>query len=335
MTSRRGFILNLLGLASTTLFAKIPHQSKNVSRIIKKLNSTENKLRKPVVISTWDFGIKANEAAWKILNANGRCIDAVEEGVHPIEADPAINTVGYGGLPDRDGFVTLDSCIMDEFRNAGSVAFLQDIVHASSVARMVMEKTPHVMIVGSGALEFALANGFKKTNLLTQESKEAWQKWLKENHYEPLKVDKHNHDTIGMLALDSSGNIAGVCTTSGLAFKMHGRVADSGIIGAGLFSDNEVGAAAATGLGESVIKVAGSHVVVEQMRNGKSPIEACKEAVMRIAEKQINYKEFQVAFIALNKAGETGAFAIQKGFQYAVYADGENKLIDADYLVKY
>ncbi|MHB8581556.1 MAG: N(4)-(beta-N-acetylglucosaminyl)-L-asparaginase [Ignavibacteriaceae bacterium] len=334
MASRRKFILNTLALTSAAVLTKIALPSEKFSKKIKKLNGVENKIRKPIVISTWNFGIKANEAAWKILSTNGRCLDAVEAGVHPIEADPKITTVGYGGLPDRDGFVTLDACIMDEYGNAGSVAFLQDIVHPSSVARMVMERTPYVMIVGSGALEFALANGFKKENLLTKESKESWQLWLNKNNYQPLKVDKHNHDTIGMLALDSSGNVAGVCTTSGLAFKMHGRVADSAIIGAGLFSDNGVGAAAATGLGESVIKIAGSHIVVEQMRNGKSPTEACEEAVNRIAEKQKNYKDFQVAFIALNKDSEVGAFAIHKGFQYAVYAGSENKVIDSDYLVK-
>ncbi len=334
MTSRRKFILNTITLTSAAALTKAALPSEKISSKIEKLSRRKNKITKPIVISTWNFGIPANEAAWKILSSNGRCLDAVEKGVNVIEADPKINTVGYGGLPDRDGYVTLDSCIMDEFGNAGSVAFLQDIVHASSVARKIMEKTPHVMIVGSGALEFALANGFKKVNLLTNESKEQWEKWLKQNNYTPMKIDEHNHDTIGMLALDSSGNIAGVCTTSGIAFKMHGRVADSAIIGAGLFSDNNVGAAAATGLGESVIKIAGSHTVVEQMRLGKSPKEACVAAVERIAEMQKNYKDFQVGFIALNKDGEVGAYAIQKGFQYAVYADGENKLTDSDYLIK-
>jgi len=334
MASRRKFILNALTLTSAAAFTKVALPSEKISRRIENLSRSKTKITKPVVVSTWNFGMPANEAAWKVLSANGRCLDAVEKGVNVVEADPKINTVGYGGLPDRDGYVTLDACIMDEFGNAGSVAFLQDIVHASSVARKVMEKTPHVMLVGSGAQEFALANGFKKVNLLTKESKERWQKWLKQNNYTPMKIDEHNHDTIGMLALDSAGNIAGVCTTSGLAFKMHGRVADSAIIGAGLFSDNNVGAAAATGLGEAVIKTAGSHIVVEQMRLGKSPLEACKAAVNRIAEMQKNYKDFQVGYLALNKDGEIGAYAIQKGFQYAVYADGENKLIDSDYLIK-
>lgn len=336
MTSRRKFILNTFALASTGFLSK-PTLGKSLTELSTHINKDEKPVgnkKRPVVISTWNFGVQANDAAWKILNPGGRCLDAVETGVGVIEADPNITSVGYGGYPDRDGYVTLGSCIMDELGNAGSVAFLQDIMHPSSVARLVMEKTPHVMLVGEGAHQFALANGFKKENLLTKEMEKTWEKWYEKNKNVSQKIDEDNHDTIGMLALDKSGNIAGVCTTSGLQYKMHGRVADSAIIGAGLFSDNDVGAAAATGLGEAVIKIAGSHTVVEMMRNGKSPVEACKEAVYRIADKQKNYKDFQVAFIALNKDGEAGAYAIKKGFQYAVYADGENKLIDSDYLVK-
>ncbi|MGD8780975.1 MAG: N(4)-(beta-N-acetylglucosaminyl)-L-asparaginase [Ignavibacteria bacterium] len=336
MTSRRKFIQNTLALASTSVLSKFAFASplEKALRKTGEANSENDKVQRPVVISTWNFGVKANESAWEILDAGGRCLDAVEAGVRVIEADPSITTVGYGGYPDKDGYVTLGSCIMDEYGNAGSVAFLQDIMHPSSVARLVMEKTPFVMLVGSGAHEFALANGFKEENLLTKEIEQAWKEWDKEINSEIRKIDKNNHDTIGMLALDVAGNIAGVCTTSGLQYKMHGRVADSAIIGAGLFSDNEVGAATATGMGEAVIKITGSHTVVEQMRQGKSPQEACKEAVYRIAEKQKNYKDFQVAFIALNKEGEIGAYAIRKGFQYAVYAENENRLVDSEYLVK-
>ncbi len=334
MTTRRKFIVETL--TSVTAAASVIHPagrriSKGLSSFEKTFGSTKS-TNKPIVISTWDFGIRANEEAWKTLSSGGRALDAVEKGVRIIEADPKINTVGYGGLPDRDGYVTLDASIMDENGNAGAVAFLQHIMHPVSVARLIMEKTPHVMIVGDGALELALANGFKKVNLLTKESKKAWQEWLKTSHYIP--VGKYNHDTIGMLALDNSGNISGTCTTSGIAFKYHGRVADSAIIGAGLFVDNEVGAATSTGLGESVIKIAGSHLVVEEMRNGKSPKEACEAAIKRIAEKQKDYKTFQVAFIAINKQGEVGSYAIQKGFQYALYKNGENKLHDSEYLIK-
>ena len=288
---------------------------------------------KKTVISTWHFGLKANEPAWEILSNNGRALDAVEAGVKITEADPKIQSVGYGGLPDRDGRVTLDACIMDEKGNCGSVVFLEHILHPVSVARAVMEKTPHVMLAGEGALQFALSNGFKKQDLLTTETKEAWEKWCKEHQYSPMKIDRDNHDTIGMLALDSDGNLSGACTTSGLAWKIHGRVGDSPIIGARLFVDNEIGAATATGKGEAVMKMCGSFLIVELMRNGKTPTEACKIAVERIAKLQPDYKDFQVGFLALNKRGETGGYAITKGFQYAVH-NGENVLIDAEYFVK-
>jgi len=284
----------------------------------------------PVVISTWQHGLAANEEAWKILKDRGRSLDAVENGVRVTEADPNITSVGYGGYPDRDGKVTLDACIMDENGNAGSVAFLQHIMHPISVARLVMEKTPHVMLVGEGALRFALDNGFKKENLLTVESKQAWEKWLKENNYTPNKVDEKNHDTIGMIALDKYGNLSGACTTSGLGFKMHGRVGDSPIIGAGLYVDNEVGGAAATGLGEAIIKIVGTHLVVEQMRLGKSPTEACKVAVERLLRKVKGFTDI-AGFIALNKKGEFGGYSTGFGFQYAVYSKGENKLINSEF----
>ncbi len=335
MSTRRKFIIETIA-ATTAAAASIYPSGKKLSKGLmsfeKKIDNSKT-VTKPIVISTWDLGIKANAKAWEILSSNGRALDAVEKGVGVVEADPSITTVGYGGFPDRDGFVTLDASIMDEYGNAGAVAFLQHIMHPAAVARMVMEKTPHVMIVGDGALQFALANGFKKMNLLTKTAKEAWKKWLKENHYKPV-IDRNNHDTIGMLAIDNNGNLSGTCTTSGIAFKYHGRVADSAIIGAGLFVDNEVGAATSTGLGESVIKISGSHLVVEKMREGKSPQEACEIAIKRIAEKQKDYKTFQVAFIAINKQGEVGAYAIQKGFQYALYQNGENKLYDSDYLLK-
>ena len=274
----------------------------------------------PVVISTWDFGKKANVEAWKVLSAKGRALDAVEKGVQVPEGDPLETSVGLGGLPDRDGRVTLDACIMDEFANCGSVACLEHIVHPISVARKVMETTPHVMLVGDGALQFALANGFKKENLLTAESGKAWKEWLKKAAYKPV-ANIENHDTIGMLALDMNQNLSAACTTSGMAYKMHGRVGDSPIIGAGVFVDNEIGAATSTGVGEEVIRICGSHLVVELMRQGNTPGEACRMAVMRIVKNQpIKSRELQVGFLAVNKAGECGAFALLKGFTYAVYS---------------
>lgn len=291
---------------------------------------------KPLVISTWKNGIAANDAAWKILSSGGRALDAVESGVRINEANPEDQSVGYGGRPDRDGVVTLDACIMDENSNIGAVAFLENIKHPISVARAVMEKTPHVILVGKGAFDFAIENGFEYQNLLTEKSKEQWYEWIKKSDYKP-KANIENHDTIGMLALDSSGNLSGACTTSGLAYKMHGRVGDSPIIGAGLFVDNEIGAASATGHGEEVIRIAGSHTVVELMRQGRSPLESCEEAVKRIVKslnkRGKNIADYQVAFIAVNKNGEYGAFAIQKGFNYAIYSNHGNNLSDSKYLI--
>jgi N4-(beta-N-acetylglucosaminyl)-L-asparaginase len=255
----------------------------------------------------------------------------VEAGAKVPEGDPNETSVGLGGLPDRDGHVTLDACIMDEHGGCGSVAFLEHIVHPISVARMVMEKTPHVMLVGEGALKFALANGFERRKLLTKSSEKAWKEWIKKSEYKPV-INVENHDTIGIIALDAHGNLSGACTTSGLAYKMRGRVGDSPIIGAGLFVDNEVGAATATGVGEEVIRIVGCHLVVELMRQGNSPREACRLAVERIIKKNpARAKEVQVGFLALNKQGEYGSFCLQKGFNYARHDNTGNELIDSDY----
>ncbi len=284
---------------------------------------------KPIVLSTWNFGLQANEAAWKILSVGGKALDAVEAGAKVPEGDPKETSVGLGGLPDRDGHVTLDACIMDENGNCGSVAFLEHIVHPISVARKVMEKTPHVMLVGEGALQFALANGFKKENLLTKESEKAWKEWAKKSEYKPV-ANIENHDTIGIVALDANGNLSGACTTSGMAYKMRGRVGDSPIIGAGLYVDNEIGAATATGVGEEVIRIVGCHLVVELMRQGKSPEDACRLAVERILHKNpAKAKEVQVGFLALNKNGEYGAYCLQKGFNYAIHDNTGNRLVDS------
>ena len=333
MSSRRDFIkLSALGAAAlpmSDLLAK-PIQSVN----------------KPIVISTWNFGVEANVAAWKVLSTGGRALDAVEAGARVTESASTEMTVGLGGLPDRDGKVTLDACIMDEHGNCGSVAFLQHIGHPISVARLVMEKTPHVVLVGDGALQFALANGFKKENLLTPESEKAWKEWLKTSKYEPImnienKLHKpasggdmpggpNNHDTIGMIAMDASGNCSGACTTSGMAFKMRGRVGDSPIIGAGLYVDNEIGAATSTGVGEEVIRIVGSHLVVELMRQGLAPEAACKKAVERIISRNPEKaKKVQVGFLALNKKGQYGGYALQPGFTYAVKSGKEEKIVKA------
>lgn len=327
MTDRRNF-LKTSALASAALFINACSTDKP------KVNT---KVNKPIVLSTWRFGIEANQAAWAILSKNGKALDAVEAGVMVPEGDPNERSVGYGGRPDRDGRITLDACIMDELSNIGSVAGLEFIKHPISVARAVMEKTPHVMLVGDGALQFALSQGFKKENLMVEESEKEWKEWLKKSEYKPI-ANIENHDTIGMIALDSHGNLSGACTTSGMAFKMHGRVGDSPIIGAGLYVDNEIGAATATGHGEEVIRIAGCHLVVELMRQGKTPQQACEEAVARVVKlmdlRKKNLKDIQVGFIALNKNGETGSYCVQSGFNYAVYDASGNRLIDAGYHIK-
>jgi N4-(beta-N-acetylglucosaminyl)-L-asparaginase len=285
---------------------------------------------KPVVLSTWNFGLTANAEAWKTLGSGGRALDALEAGARVIEADPKITTVGYGGAPDRDGHVTLDACVMDEHGNCGAVGCLEYIKHPASVARKVMEDTPHVMLVGDGALQFAVASGFQKENLLTPESELAWRQWLKTAQYHPV-INVENHDTLGMVALDNAGNLSGLCTTSGMAYKMRGRLGDSPLIGAGLYVDNEIGAATSTGVGEEVIKIAGCHLVVELMRQGNTPEEACRQAVERIVKKKGKQaRDIQVGFLALNRHGQYGAFCLQKGFNYAVYSAAvQNRLIDA------
>ena len=282
----------------------------------------------PIVLSTWSHGIPANEVSMKILKKNGSALDAVEAGVQVTEADAENQSVGLGGRPDREGNVTLDACIMDSDGNAGAVAFLQNIKHPISVARKVMEKTDHVMLAGKGALKFALENGFKEENLLTEKSKKGWLEWKKDNNIKDSWGPNDDHDTITSLAQDNEGNLSGACTTSGLAYKLHGRVGDSPIIGAGMYVDNKVGAAGATGVGELVIKTCGSFLVVELMRQGYSAMEACKEAVDRIIEQEDGKTKLQVGYIALGKDGKIGYASIQKGFQYALHKNGTNKLYD-------
>ncbi len=309
--------------------------------------------QKPLVLSTWDAGIAANKAAWQILRNGGRALDAVEQGVRVTEA--SLNCcVGLGANPDRDGYVTLDACIMDENFNCGSVLFLEKIKHPISVARRVMEKTPHVMLAGSGAQQFAVSEGFPlESGELSDDAKKAYQNWLKKSEYKPvinienskrqeafvptkLENGDWNHDTIGMIALDANGNLSGSCTTSGMGFKMRGRIGDSPIIGAGLFVDNEVGAAVATGQGEDIIRICGAHTIVELMRQGMDPETACKKAMERLLKvKGIDKaKAIQAGFIAISKSGEYGGYALQKGFNFAVcHADDKNFLVDAKPLI--
>jgi N4-(beta-N-acetylglucosaminyl)-L-asparaginase len=331
---------NFLSLG-TSFFASIPFLHCSI------INTTQ----KPIVVSTWDAGMLANAAAWEVLIKNGKALDAVEKGVMVTEAE--VNCcVGLGANPDREGIVTLDASIMDEKGNCGAVAFLEQIKHPVSVARRVMEKSPHVFLVGKGAQQFAIEQGFSlEKNELSANAKKSYEGWLKKSNYSPAinrenqsheqsniplpTANENNHDTIGMIALDSSSNLSASCTTSGQGFKMRGRVGDAPIIGAGLFVDNEIGAAVATGNGEDVIRIAGCHSVIEFMRQGFTPEIACKKTVEKLLKlKGIEYcKTSQVCFIALNKNGVVGAYSLQKGFSYAVQSANESKLFKAKFLI--
>jgi len=318
------------------------------------LNKGLRTIKKPIVVSTWyNQSTTANVAAWNILKKGGAALDAVEAGVMVSEDDWGNCCVGLGGNPDREGIVTLDACIMNHQHHIGSVAALERIKNPIQVARLVMEKTPHVMLVGQGAQQFALQNGFTlEDQKLSDHAQKAYTEWLKKSDYQPVKniekghgpsvsefIDEFeiieepafNHDTIGMIALDDKGNLGGACTTSGLGFKMHGRVGDSPIIGAGLYVDNQVGAVTATGNGEEVIRICGSFLVVEFMRQGYSPSRACKKAVDRI--KKVTPRklgDIQIGFIAINTNGEFGSHALNDGFDFGVtYGDGETKKYDS------
>ena len=309
MKRRKFLMAGLAGAASPMVFAK--------SKMLRKNKNN------PIILSTWNFGLPANEVAIKAMSDGGNAMDAAEAGARHAESDEQNNSVGYGGLPDEKGNVTLDACVMDSNGNAGSVAFIQNIKHPVSVARKVMEETKHVMLVGEGARQFAVSNGFKEIDLLTAKSEEEWKKWLKERR----EMTPHEtHDTISVLVQDKNGDLAGACTTSGWAYKMHGRVGDSPIIGAGLFVDNEVGSAAATGLGEEVIKTTGSFLVVELMRQGYTPNEACSEALNRVIKAHNGNPDFQIGYIALRKDGEAGAACLKWSFDYALAKNGQNKL---------
>ena len=288
------------------------------------------KAKGPLVLSTWRHGMAANAKAWEVLSAGGNVLDAVEQGVAVVESDLTNRSVGLGGMPDRDGHVTLDACIQDHEGRAGAVAFVQRFEHPISIARAVMERTPHVMLVGAGAERWALENGFTPRDVEIPEVRAQWLEWLKEGNYKPV-VNIENHDTIGMVAMDAQGRLAGSCTTSGMAFKVHGRVGDSPIIGAGLFVDGEAGAACATGMGELVIRTSGSHTVVELMRQGMDPEAACKEAVRRIIKQNPDMTDKQVGFLAIRKDGAYGGFSVYSGFEYALNTPDRTELVETGF----
>ncbi len=281
--------------------------------------------RSPIVISTWSFGLPANAAAWPVLAAGGAALDAVQAGVTQCEFDPAEDSVGLGGLPDADGEVTLDASIMDHQGRCGAVAGMRRIANAVGVARRVMEATPHVLLVGDAATRFAVAQGFPETNLLTDASAKAYEHWKRTGELRPSRHDKSDpqqasHDTIGMLALDAAGRLAGACSTSGRAFKLPGRVGDSPIIGAGLYVDGDVGAATATGTGEEMMKVCGSFAIVNDMARGVDPRQAIENALRRVVKRRGGDAGTDVSFVALRADGEYAALSLrrQTKFKYAV-----------------
>lgn len=329
MTSRRRFLQSSVLAASAAVLPSLAASGSSNGA-----DPAPRAIKGARVVSTWDFGVGANQAAWPVLAAGGSALDAVEAGARWAEADLCNSTVGRCGNPDRDGVLTLDASIMDGDGRCGAVAALEDIAHPISVARRVMERTPHVLLVGAGAQQFAIEQGFPKEPLLTDKARAAWNEWRKTSKYQPQinaerldnarPGDKSNHDTLGMLAIDASGKLAGACTTSGMAWKLHGRVGDSPIIGAGLYVDNEVGAATASGVGEEMLRNAASFLVVELMRQGRSPDEACREAIDRVVRKRPQAsKTLQVCFLAINKHGEVGAHALHRGFVYAVCDAGK------------
>lgn len=308
---RRNFIFDIfsIGLMSS-ISTRLKANNLNFSPMVRS-------------ISTWKT-TEANYKAGSLLDNGTDALNAAVIGVAVEEENPKNTTVGYGGAPDRSGNVTLDACVMNHLGDCGSVVAVENIMNVARLAKDVMEKTPHVMLAGKGAEEFAISEGYKKIDLLTETSKKDWEKWLENEEYKPI-INIENHDTIGMLCLDKNNNMSGACTTSGLAYKMKGRIGDSPIIGSGLFIDNKIGGAVATGLGEEVVKTVGSYLVVELIRQGKSPQEACEIAVKRIVSSNSQENKFQVAYIAMNKSGEVGSFSIEPGFSYMDYYNGENK----------
>lgn len=308
---RRNFIFDIFTIGIASFFSnKLKAKDLNFSPMVRS-------------ISTWKT-TEANLKSGKLLDDGYNSLDAAVQGVAIEEENPKNTTVGFGGAPDRTGKVTLDACVMNHLGDCGSVVAVENIVNVARLAKDVMEKTPHVMLAGKGAEDFAISQGYKKINLLTDDSKREWKEWLENQEYRPI-INIENHDTIGMLCMDKNNNISGACSTSGLAYKMNGRVGDSPIIGSGLFIDNTVGGAVATGLGEEVVKTVGSFLVVELMRQGYTPQEACEQAINRIVTSHSQKNKFQVAYIAMNKKGEVGSFSIEPGFTYMDYNNGINK----------
>ncbi len=282
----------------------------------------------PVLISTWHFGLRSNEAGIPILRAGGSAIDATEAVAQAAESDRTIYSVGLGGHLDRTGQITLDASIMTHDGRCGGVAALENIEHPISVARAVMEQTPHILLAGEGAYRFAREIGHPHKSLVTVESQKSYEHWLETSSEAPRHADQDNHDTICILSVDSNGQMAGCCTTSGLAWKMHGRVGDSPIIGAGLYVKGEIGAAAATGHGELAMRSLAAFRTVQLLQRGMSPEEASQECLRQIIAEIPGAEKLQLATLALAPDGKFGGSSILPGFQIAAWSNNENRLID-------
>ena len=312
--SRRQFVTSSLLAAGATL-----SQGESIGGEHLAGKSTE---RRPLIVSTWPFGRPANERALGVVKDGGSNLDGVEQGIRVTEADIANSSVGIGGIPNSDGVVQLDACIMDgPGHRGGSVGALEGILHPISVARRVMEKTRHVMLVGQGAKDFAVAEGLETGSLITSEQTERWKKW-KADQKDRRGASGEGHDTIALVVLGPDGNLAGGCSTSGLGYKLPGRVGDSPILGSGLYVDNEVGAAGATGVGENVMRYCATFLIVELMRSGMDPEQACVAAIQRIARMDPLGFDLNINFVAIDRLGRYGAAGTGDGFPYSVTTPG-------------
>jgi N4-(beta-N-acetylglucosaminyl)-L-asparaginase len=287
----------------------------------------------PVFLSTWVHGKPANDRAAEVFKSGASLLDALEKGINVPENDPLVTSVGYGGLPNAEGEVELDAALMDGTRHrAGAVASLRKIKNPISVARQVLEKTKHTTLAGQGAFQFALKMGFHSEQLLTPESLKKWLDWKANPNREIFWLDPTvNHDTIGMVATDGKGHVVSGCSTSGLAWKIPGRVGDSPLVGCGVFADDSVGAASATGDGDLMANYCTSISIVHNMARGASPQEACEELLKHMTATDPQNKTRDACVIAINTRGEVGAASMRAGYRlkYALWRDGQSQLLDA------
>ena len=296
----------------------------------------------PILLSTWPFGLPANAAGFPFAQKPNGILDALEHTCIHAELDPAVDSVGIGGLPDASGTVSLDGAVMLSPARSAGVACIRKYPHPVSIARRVMEKTPHKLLVGDGAELFAAQQGFKTANLLTEAAGKKWEAWKSSGEHKDFHIGERpatsdrvvdpnkNHDTLGVLGIDASGNIGVACTTSGRAFKLPGRVGDSPLIGPGLYCDPAIAAAVATGTGELMIGACACFLVVERIRQGDRPIDAIRHTLQRVADSYAPDAKHQCALIALTPQGHHASGALRKGFQVAITTATSSTLVPPD-----